>query len=262
MHGGSEQGAAAWRARECAIDISLDPDLIQDIFDALPDVVFFMKDVEGRYTHVNLTAVQRLGLKDRSDLLGRTVTQLFPDRLGSAYKTQDERVLRGVSIDNQLETHLYADRTPGWCLTFKRALYSEGRVIGLMGISRDLGAPDSRHSSFSRLQRAVDYMQANFDSPLRVQALADLAGVSVAQLERVFKRVFQLTPQQMLTKARIEEAMRLLRGDMSIAGISQSCGYSDQSAFARQFNATAGMSPRGYRSLLRRASSGETQPPS
>jgi len=238
--------------RERAIDISLSPVQIQEIFDALPDTVFFIKDVEGRYTHVNLTLVRRLGMKNRSDLLGRTVTQLFPDQLGSSYKAQDERVLRGNAIENHLETHLYANRAAGWCLTIKRALYAGKQVVGLVGISRDLGVPDSQHSSFKRLQHAIDHIQANFYSPLRMQTLADIAGVSIAQLERLFKRVFQLTPQQMLTKTRIEEAMQLLlQTEMTIAEISQACGYSDQSAFARQFKATVGVSPRDSRSLLR-----------
>lgn len=228
---------------------NLCPTQIQEMFDALPDVVFFIKDTEGSYTHVNLTVLQRLGLKDRSDLIGRSVSQLFPDPLGSSYKAQDERVLRGHSIENHLETHFYANRAPGWCLTFKHALYSGDKVIGMMGISRDLGMPDDRHSSFNRLQKAVDYMRENFDSSLRIQTLADIAGISVAQLERLFKRVFQLTPQQMLTKTRIEEAMRLLQTDISIAEISQACGYFDQSAFARQFKATVGMAPRDYRAL-------------
>ena len=94
-------------------------------------------------------------------------------------------------------------------------------------------------------------LQANYNTPLRVQTLADIAEVSVAQLERLFKRVFQLTPQQLLTKLRIEEAMRLLHTDTRIAEIGQACGFSDQSAFARQFKATVGMAPRDYRAIAR-----------
>jgi AraC-like DNA-binding protein len=216
----------------------------------LSDTVFFMKDIEGRYTHVNLTLVRRLGMKERSELLHRTVTQVFPEQFGRSYKAQDDRVLAGGSIEDHLETHFYQNRAPGWCLTIKRPLHSGKQIVGLVGISRDLGMPDSRHSSFNRLQRAIDYMQANFESTLRVQTMADIAEVSLAQLERLFKRVFQLTPQQMLTKMRIEEAMRLLQQtDLSIAQISQSCGYADQSAFARQFKATVSMSPRVYRNM-------------
>ncbi len=233
------------------IDVQLSLDELQDIFDAVPDVVFFIKDRECRYTHVNNTLVKRLGMKSRDDLVGRTALQVFPERLGSTYLNQDKRVLEGESIENQLELHLYANRSAGWCLTIKRPLSGSRGIGGLIGISRDLGRPDNGHSSFNRLQRALAHMQGNYGLPLRVQTLADIAGVSVAQLERLFKRVFQLSPQQLLTKLRIEEAMRLLQTDLNIAEIGQSCGFSDQSAFSRQFKATVGITPRDYRAMMR-----------
>ncbi len=233
------------------IDVQLSLDELQDIFDAVPDVVFFIKDRECRYTHVNNTLVKRLGMKSRDDLVGRTTLQVFPERLGSTYLNQDKRVLEGESIENQLELHLYANRSAGWCLTIKRPLSGSKGIGGLIGISRDLGRPDNGHSSFTRLQRALAHMQGNYGLPLRVQTLADIAGVSVAQLERLFKRVFQLSPQQLLTKLRIEEAMRLLQTDLNIAEIGQSCGFSDQSAFSRQFKATVGITPRDYRAMMR-----------
>ncbi|MEA9884856.1 AraC family transcriptional regulator [Xanthomonas campestris pv. raphani] len=231
------------------MDLNLPALEMQTLFDALPDVVFFIKDGEGRYTHCNLTLVRRLGRKLRSEIIGRSPLEVFPLPLGGSYMMQDRRVLCGELIDNQLEVHLYPNRLPGWCLTFKRPLCEGDEVIGVVGISRDLGQPDSRHSAYERLSQVIDHMQANFGDNLRVQALADLAGLSVAQLERHFRRVFQVTPQQLLTKLRIESAMRLLYGDDSIASIGQRCGFADQSAFARQFKATVGMTPRDYRAL-------------
>ena len=43
--------------------------------------------------------------------------------------------------------------------------------------------------------------------------------------------------------------MRLLQGAGSVADIGLACGFTDQSAFARQFKATVGMTPRDFRSL-------------
>lgn len=231
------------------MDLNLPALEMQTLFDALPDVVFFIKDNEGRYTHCNLTLVRRLGRKLRSEIIGRSPLEVFPLPLGGSYMMQDRRVLCGELIDNQLEVHLYPNRLPGWCLTFKRPLCEANELIGVIGISRDLGQPDSRHSAYERLSQVIEHMQANFGENLRVQSLAELAGLSVAQLERHFRRVFQVTPQQLLTKLRIESAMRLLYGDESIASIGQRCGFSDQSAFARQFKATVGMTPRDYRTL-------------
>ena len=222
---------------------------VQHLFDALPDTVFFVKDAHGHYTHCNLTLVQRLGRKRRSDVIGRSPLELFPPPLGNRYLLQDQQVLAGEPIAGSLEVHLYPNRRPGWCLTLKRPLISEGTINGLMGVSRDLARPNSRHSAFAQLDRVVAYMQAHFDANLRASQLAELAGMSLAQLERHFRHVFQLTPQQYLIKLRIDTAMRLLRDDGSIAAIGQCCGFSDQSAFARQFKATVGMTPSEYRNL-------------
>lgn len=233
------------------MDTMISADEMQVLFDALPDVVFFVKDNESRYTHLNLTLVQRLGRKHRSEVIGKSTVEVFPLPLGGNYLMQDRRVLHGEVIENQLEVHLFPNRTPGWCLTFKRPLCHQDEVVGVVGISRDLGQPDSRHSAYERLNLALTYMQAHHGENLRIKTLADLAGVSVAQLERHFRRVFQLTPQQLLTKMRIESAMRLLQDDKSIAAIGQLCGFADQSAFARQFKATVGMTPRDFRTLAR-----------
>lgn len=229
---------------------------LEPLFDVLPDVVFFIKDPAGRYTHANLTLVRRLGLKQRSDVIGKSVTELFPATMGGSYAAQDKRVLAGEVIENQLEVHIFASRVPGWCITCKRPLLVRGKVQGLIGISRDLGIPDGKHPIYARLKRVLTYMQENYAEGVRVQALAELAGLSIAQLERHFRRVFQLTPQQVLTKLRIEAAMRLLHTEETVAAIGMACGFVDQSAFARQFKATVGMSPRVYRAV---AKSGEEE---
>ena len=222
---------------------------LEALFDVLPDVVFFVKDGEGRYTHANLTLVARLGFKRRQQIVGRRVAEVFPDPLGGAYAAQDSRVLAGELIEDHLEVHLFPNRAPGWCLTCKRPLREGGTIQGLVGISRDLGQPDGRHPTYDRLRCAFTYLQEHYASTVRMRTLADLADLSVAQLERHFRRVFQLTPQQVLGKLRIEAAMRMLRGAESVASIGAACGFADQSAFARRFKATVGMTPREYREV-------------
>lgn len=228
---------------EVAID-----DLVP-LFDALADVVFFAKDTTGRYTHVNLTLVRRLGLESRADLIGKSATELFPASLGKSYAAQDQRVLRGETIEHQLEVHIFNNRAAGWCITFKRPLRSPRGIDGVIGISRDLGQPDGQHPAYDRVRQVLQHIQTHYGEQLRVSGLARMAGMSVAQLERYFHRVFQLTPQQMLTKVRIDTAIGLLQGDATVATVGQACGFEDQSAFARQFKATTGMTPRDYRKL-------------
>lgn len=226
-------------------------DELVPLFDALPDVVFFAKDAAGRYTHTNLTLVRRLGRKSRGEVIGKTAAELYPRTLGQGYAAQDQRVLHGETIENQLEVHIFNNRAAGWCLTLKRPLRVDGRVVGVIGISRDLGVPDARQPTYGRLRAVLAHMQTHCGRRIRIPELAALAGLSVAQLERQFSYVFQLTPQQMLTKLRVEAAMQLLEGTRSIADVSLACGFGDQSAFNRQFKATTGTTPYRYRQMLR-----------
>lgn len=226
---------------------------LEALFDALPNVVFFVKDEDGRYTHANLTLVARLGLKRRRDVVGRRVMELFPANLGRAYAAQDQRVLSGELIEDYLEVHIFPSRKPGWCLTCKRPLRLKEKVIGLVGISRDLGPPDARHPTYDRLRRVLAYLQEHYAGEVRMQTLASLVDLSVSQLERHFRRVFLLTPHQALNKLRIDAAMRLLQGEASVAAIGVACGFADQSAFSRRFKATVGMTPRHYRDLVAKA---------
>jgi AraC-like DNA-binding protein len=225
------------------------------VFDLLSDLVFFVKNRRCEYVIVNQTLVERCGRRQKADLIGRRADELFPAPLGGMYRAQDESVMRsGTAILNQLELHFYANGGRGWCLTNKLPLRGRrGQVIGLAGISRDLQAARERSEDYSAVAAAVDFIQKNFGEPLRVNALAARAGLSPYQFEHRLRKIFGLTAGQLIQKTRMEAAERKLRetGD-PIAGIAQACGYSDQSAFTRQFRQTTGLSPSLYRSTCGR----------
>lgn len=229
------------------------PFFAEALFDPLPDVVFFVKDTDGRYVVVNQTLVARCGFRHKSDLLGKSPREIFPLELGASYAEQDRQVLAtGQAIHNRLELHLYANRTPGWCLTHKIALHDHaGQPIGLAGISRDLHAPDRSTPAYARVAGALAHIQVHYAEPLPLAELARLAGMSGVQLERYIQRLVGLTPKQLIIKTRLEAATRLLAGPDSVAAIAHACGYADQSAFCRQFRATVGVTPTQYRRMLR-----------
>lgn len=248
-----------------AIDASLPLPLLERLFDALPDVVFFAKDTAGRYTHANQTLLDRLRLTKRAQLIGRRTDELFPGGLGDRYREQDERVLRdGTEIAGQLELHLYPSRAPGWCLTHKLAWREpvpagsrrRGEIVGLVGLSRDLATPGLSHATppatYEKVARVVERLQRDYAEPLQIAALAREAGLSIAQLERHVLQLYRVTPRQLLARTRLDAALALLTaGDTSVAATAHSCGYADHSAFTRQFRRSTGVSPREWRTLQR-----------
>jgi PAS domain S-box-containing protein len=225
---------------------------VDRIFDHVPGVVFFLKDRAGRYTLVNETLRQRCGVARKEDLLGKTAEEVFPRSLGPRFTEQDQRVInRGEEIRDKMERHLYPGGTEGWCLTWKAPVRgASGRIEGLVGLSRDLHGPDDRHPEYRRLADAVDFITSHFNDSIRLTDLATKAGMSVDQFERLTRRIFQLSPRQLLAKTRIEAALDLLAQDVSIAEVAHACGYADHSAFTRQFRATTGLTPREHRARL------------
>ncbi len=226
--------------------------LLEPVFDAMPDVVFFVKDADARYVLVNRTLASRCGFKEKAALLGKTAEDVFPRRFGRIYTAQDKAIIGvGNQMLDQLELHLYPGRQPGWCLTCKQPLRdASGKVVGLAGISRDLKADESSHPAYSRLAAVVQSIQENYVQPLNLKQLAAMADMSVAQLERYFHKVFHLTPRQVLLKTRLDAATALLVSHDKVTDVAARCGYTDHSAFTRQFKATVGVTPTEYRMLL------------
>ena len=221
-----------------------------DLFEQLPDVVFFRKDAKGRYTHANRTLLARLGLKRLDELLGRTAAEVFPTQLGSHYLAQDLRVIAGRgSVHNELERHLFPNHRAGWCLTVKHGLSAGGKVHGLVGISRDLRGPSAQHPAYARLSRSLAYAREHCTAPLGVGELAAHAGMSVSQLERHLLALLQITPGRWLLSLRLDHAVRLLETGSTIAQIAQDSGFADHSAFSRAFRRHVGTTPQGWRQL-------------
>jgi len=183
------------------------------LFDCLGDLVFFIKNDRGEYVVVNQTLVERCGRRAKQELIGRRADELFPAPLGQSYRAQDERVLRhGDTIRNQLELHSYPSGGRGWCLTNKLPLHGRaGRVIGLMGISKDLQAANERSEDYTRVAGGIQRIQTNFGDTLRVKNLAAAAGLSAYQFEQRIRKIFQLTAGQLIQKVRMENAVRRLR---------------------------------------------------
>ncbi len=225
------------------------PFVYDDLFDAITDTVFFVKDGDGRYVAVNRTLAVRTGRAHKSELIGKTARDVFPGVLGELIAEQDKAVLRdGRPIHGKLELHLYPTGSQDWCLTWKEPIVGrDNRIIGLSGISRDLQARAGPASVIGNLSRVIEHIHGNIDTPLRIADLAECAGMSPDQLDLRIRSLFGVSVRQYLVRARIELACsRLRQTDQPISRIALDCGYGDQAAFARQFRKSVGLTPRQY----------------
>ncbi|MEL7297924.1 MAG: AraC family transcriptional regulator [Pseudomonadota bacterium] len=228
------------------------PFTAEELFDHLPDTVFFIKDTDGHYLCVNETLVERCGKPNKQALLGRKPTELFGYALGHSYEQQDQRVIRtGRALIDKLELHRYTPANSGWCLTSKFPLRdASGAIIGLTGTSRDLVRPDMHSDDYAQVSTAIRFAESRLARPPSLAALARRARLSIYQLDRRMKRLFGLSTGQWFLKTRIEHACRLLTDtERPITEIALECGYANTSAFTRQFRKTTGQAPSVFRTL-------------
>ena len=227
--------------------------VMEALFDDVEDIVFFVKDRQGRYVLINRTVAARCGFVAKSDVLGKTAAEVYPPPFGIEYLRQDRHVLEsGKPIKDKLELQLYAQGVPGWCLTHKTPIFGiTGAVVGMTGLSRDLHVPKGRGENFPEMSAVIDHIRTRYDTPLRVEDLAHMASISAYKLEQRMKRIFRLTAGQFIMHTRIDAARDMLRKDgTSIADIALRCGFCDQSAFTRQFKAVTGLTPSVFRKTL------------
>ncbi len=83
-----------------------------------------------------------------------------------------------------------------------------------------------------------------------MRELAQMANMSIAQLERYFHKVFHLTPRQVLLKTRLGAATALLATHDEVTDVAALCCYTDHNVFTCQFKATVGITPTEYRAVL------------
>ena len=91
-------------------------------------------------------------------------------------------------------------------------------------------------------------MYARPQDPHKTAKLARLAGLSISQFDRVFRRTFGVSLRQYLLKIRVEAACRkLAETDGTISAIASECGFYDHAHFSRGFQRIMGRTPRAYR---------------
>lgn len=107
--------------------------------------------------------------------------------------------------------------------------------------------------TFRRMVRARDFLAAGQSAPIRLDQAAREACLSPFHFQRVFSRTFGESPNEFVTRLRMERARRLLEvGEMPVTEICLEIGYVSLGTFSKRFAERVGQSPSEYRRAVRR----------
>lgn len=106
---------------------------------------------------------------------------------------------------------------------------------------RQIGAEDGR---LGRVRRVIRSLRQDYAKPIRIEDLAELAGMSETSLHRHFKAVTSMSPLQFQKQVRLQEARnRLLGQGGDVAGVGFAVGYDSPSQFSREYSRQFGRPP-------------------
>ena len=101
-----------------------------------------------------------------------------------------------------------------------------------------------------RLVKVLSCMEANLETPLSAQEIADIAAMSVRQTERLFAQHLNTTPMSFYMQMRLQKAHKLLsQTELSVTEIAVACGYKSTSHFTKSFRDAYGATPKRMRAV-------------
>lgn len=223
---------------------------VKSLFDDIPGVHFFLKDRESRFTGASESFVRLMGQSRVDQLIGKTDHDFSPDFIADVFYEDDQNVIRsGKPIHSKVELVPTGTGSLDWLCTSKVPLRDAvGAIIGLAGITRIIRDSESVYADHPEMQKAVQYVREHYKEKIVIADIAKSAGVSVSSLERLFRKLFGLTPLMYVRKARLNAACHLLRDtDTDLPKIAVDCGFNDQTNMTRAFRLELRITPFRYR---------------
>jgi transcriptional regulator GlxA family with amidase domain len=100
----------------------------------------------------------------------------------------------------------------------------------------------------SKVLSIIELMEANLSEPLSLLEIADYAGLSRRQIERLFRQEMGRSPARYYLEIRLDRARHLLvQSSMPVVEVAVACGFVSASHFSKCYRELYGRSPQQER---------------
>jgi len=132
-----------------------------------------------------------------------------------------------------------------------------GSVIAMESLTAEILAAMLDRQAFREgppapkwLTEALEILEARFQEPLSLRAIAKEAGVHPIHFAAMFRRHYGCSAGEYMRRVRFEQLSILLRQRVPLAEIALAAGFADQSHLTRFLKRQTGMTPTQYRTFL------------
>lgn len=132
--------------------------ILRSLLDHLQGCHVFAKDVQSRFVTTNAYHLQSLGVASLAEVVGKTDFDFFSKEFAQKYYDDEQQVLAtGQPLVDQEERMPDSEGRERWFLTTKIPLRdADGRITGIMGISRDITERKQNEEERNLLRTLID----------------------------------------------------------------------------------------------------------
>ena len=100
------------------------------------------------------------------------------------------------------------------------------------------------------IQKVKEKIDLDYNKKLNIKTISKEFSISTSHLIRIFKEEYTVTPNEYITKIRIDRSKQLLRdGQLEILEIAYEVGFKSLSIFYKHFKKQIGCTPKEYKNL-------------
>ena len=106
--------------------------------------------------------------------------------------------------------------------------------------------PKPLDAALWQVRRAEEYIEANWNNPMSLEAIAAATGVSIRSLFRTFRSNRDCSPMEFVKQVRLRHARELLQrsnGATTVTDVAFACGFGDLSRFSKDYRQAFGERP-------------------
>ncbi|MFZ5496054.1 MAG: PAS domain S-box protein [Verrucomicrobiota bacterium] len=131
--------------------------LLRGLMEGIPDNIY-CKDRESRFLVVSRALLRKFGLKDESEVLGKTDFDFFTEEHARPAFEDEQRIMAtGQPMLDVIEKETWPDGHVTWGLTTKIALRNEsGEIIGTCGVTKDITHLKETEEQLAKAKEAAE----------------------------------------------------------------------------------------------------------
>jgi PAS domain S-box-containing protein len=149
--------------------------ILKSLLDNSPAIVY-MKDMSGKYTHVNKMFEQIVGIK-KSDIIGKNPYEVLPWDVADRFVKNDRKVI-GSLLPLIVEEQFCVDGQKNTFYSIQFPLRGiEGEPIGIAGISSDISDRKKSEEELHKYKKELEELLKNKEERLQLLFEANMVGI-------------------------------------------------------------------------------------